>query len=116
MWKLLLDFAFSTIRKHLIGRLDLHPAQNAFVEKAVAIGERTKDVYTDKDPDNKAQMAKLWEEECEEVLVLSVRGAASFAKSSSMAKKRVLAILAQAIDDIQEDDQGTALKLVAAQA
>lgn len=112
MWKLLLDFAFRSIRKHLIPRIDLHPGQKAFVEKAVEIGEKTKDIYTDGDKDNKAQMAQLWEAECEEVLVVATRGAASFAQRDSQAKKRILAILAEAIDHIRDDDEGNVLKLV----
>lgn len=112
MWKLLLDFAFQQIRKQLLPRIDVLPGQKAFIEKAVEFGEKTKDVYTDNDPNNRAQMAALWEQECEEVLVLSVRGAAAFAKRDSTFKKKALAILAAAIDDIQEDDEQPVLKLV----
>lgn len=112
MWKLLVDIGIQYVRKNLLGKLNLHPAFYALLDKALEMAERVKDIFTDGDKNNKAQLETLWDAECVEILSLSLRGVGALVKKDNAAKQRVLAILANAIDDIQEDDSQTVMQVV----
>ena len=114
MWKFLVDIATNYIKKNLLPRLDIHPAAQAIITKSVNLGEEIKDIYTDGDKNNKAQLERLWDQNCEEVLVLGIRGVTPLAVKNPHVRKRVLAVLSQAVDDIKKDDEVMVLDLVEA--
>lgn len=114
MWKVLVDIAINYIKKNLIPKLDIHPAHSAFIEKGVEMGTKIKDIYTDNIEDNKRQLSQLWDQNCEEILALGIRGAMPLAIKNPHVKKRVVAVLSQAIDDIMKDDEVSVLDLVEA--
>lgn len=115
MWKMLLPMAFGFIRKFLLPMVKLHPAHYALADFTVTLGDKVVGVYTDGDKNNGPQLERLWNESCEELLVLGVRGTAALVKKDSAAKQRVLALLSEAIDEIMEDDASTVSKMVSQQ-
>lgn len=112
MWRILVDIGINYIRKNLLGKLNLHPAFYALLDKALEMAEQVKSILTDSDKNNKGQLETLWDEQCVEILSLSLRGVGALVKKDNQAKQRVLAILANAIDDIQEDDSQTVMQVV----
>lgn len=112
MWKILLDFALNLVRKQLLPRISWHPAPTALLEKGIELAEKVKDIFTDDVENNKGQLSVLWDQECVEVLALGVRGVASAVKRDNAVKQKVVAILADALDDIMEDDKIHAVALL----
>lgn len=91
--KILIEIGFDYLRRHLLSRLQYSlPKFASFIALVFNFGEDTIDVYTDENPNNKAQMETLFEGKCVELVSAFCSSIISLVKSAGI-RQKIAAIL-----------------------
>ena len=91
--KFIIEIGFDYLRRHLLPRLQFSlPKFAAFIALIFTFGEDTIDVYTDENPNNKAQMETLFEGKCVELVSTFCASLVGIIKSPNI-KGKIAAIL-----------------------
>ncbi len=99
MWKLFAKMGFEYLEDYLLEKIQVVQHFQATLELVLTMGGQVLGAVTDKNPDNKAQLQQIWENNFVNLLSVVLRGVYDVVKNQHL-KERVIAILRKTLNEI----------------